>query len=141
MPTSMPRAAFTNLADAYTSPPKPLANYRLVRCVWIRKARPQVGTDMAVGPHFTPGWPDGRILTHPAHFVNTGVAKVKPNDTLKLRSGPGTRFRSVAGIPANATDLSAFDQDQVWDGDTWWCPVEWRGFRGYVGRSHLPTAH
>ena len=86
-------------------------------------------------------WPDGRILTHPAHFVNTGVVKVKPNDTLKLRSGPGTRIRSVAEIPANAADLSAFDQDQVWDGDTWWCPVEWRGFRGYVGRSHLPTAH
>jgi hypothetical protein len=28
--------------------------------------------------------------------------------------------------------------DQIWDGDTWWCPVEWRGLHGYVGRSHLP---
>jgi hypothetical protein len=25
---------------------------------------------------------------------------------------------------------------QIWDGDTWWCPVEWKGLRGYVGRSH-----
>jgi V8-like Glu-specific endopeptidase len=86
-------------------------------------------------------WPDGRILTHPEHFVNTGVVKVNPNDTLKLRSGPGTRFNVVAEIPANTSDILAFDQDQVWDGDTWWCPVRWRGFRGYVGRSHLPTAH
>ena len=28
-------------------------------------------------------WPDGRILTHPEHFVNTGAVSVKPNDTLK----------------------------------------------------------
>jgi hypothetical protein len=86
-------------------------------------------------------WPDARILTHPEHFVNTGVVKVQPNDTLKLRSGPGTRFNAVAEIPANAGDILAFDQDQVWDGDTWWCPVEWRGIRGYVGRNHLSTAH
>jgi hypothetical protein len=86
-------------------------------------------------------WPDGRILTHPEHSVNSAALKVKPNDTLKLRGGPGTRFNPVAQIPANATDISAFDQDQVWDGDTWWCPVEWQGFRGYVGRSHLSTTH
>jgi hypothetical protein len=86
-------------------------------------------------------WPDGRSLTHPEHFVNTDVVNVQPNDTLKLRAGPGTRFNAVAEIPGDATDILAFDQDQVWDGDTWWCPVEWRGFRGYVGRSHLPTAH
>jgi hypothetical protein len=86
-------------------------------------------------------WPDGRILTHPEHCVNTVAVKVKPNDTLKLRAGPGTRFNAVAEIPANANDILAFDQDQVWDGDTWWWPVEWRGFRGYIGRSYLWTAH
>jgi uncharacterized protein YraI len=77
------------------------------------------------------------MLTHPEHFVNTGVVNVKQNDTLKLRSGPGTRFRAVKEIPADATGISAFDQDQVWDGDTWWCPVEWKGFRGYVSRKLL----
>jgi hypothetical protein len=86
-------------------------------------------------------WPDGRILTHPDHCVNAVAVKVKSNDTLKLRGRPGTRFNAVAQIPANANDISAFDQDQVWDGDTWWWPVEWRGFRGYIGRSYLSTAH
>jgi hypothetical protein len=75
-----------------------------------------------------------------SHCVNAVAVKVKPNDTLKLRGGPGTRFNAVAEIPANANDISAFDQDQVWDSDTWWWPVEWRGFRGYIGRSYLSTA-
>ena len=86
-------------------------------------------------------WPDGRILTHPEHSINAAAIKVKPNDTLKLRGGPGTRFNAVAEIPINTSDILAFDQDQVWDGDTWWYPVEWRGFRGYVGGSYLSTAH
>jgi hypothetical protein len=34
-------------------------------------------------------WPDGRILTHPEHFVNTGVVNVSASDTLKLRSRTG----------------------------------------------------
>ena len=86
-------------------------------------------------------WPDGRILTHPEHFGNTGVVNVQQNDTLKLRSKPGTKSTLVTEIPSNATDITAFDQDQAWDGDSWWCPVEWHGFRGYVGRYYLPTEH
>ena len=83
-------------------------------------------------------WPDGRKLLHPDQFVRTRVVNVDANDTLKLRSGPGTSFRVVAEITADETNITAFNYDQVWDGDTWWCPVEWRGLRGYVGRSHLP---
>jgi S1-C subfamily serine protease len=83
-------------------------------------------------------WPDGRKLLHPDQFVRTRVVDVDANDTLKLRSGPGTSFRIVAEIPADETNITAFNYDQIWDGDTWWCPVEWRGLRGYVGRSHLP---
>jgi hypothetical protein len=86
-------------------------------------------------------WPDGKILAHPEHFINTGVVNVRQGDTLKLRAGPGTRFSVVAEIPSDSSDISAFDLDQVWDGDTYWCPVQWRGLRGYVGRSHLPGAH
>jgi hypothetical protein len=86
-------------------------------------------------------WPDGRILDHPDHFVKTYVFNVAENDTLSLRAGPGTRFEVVARIPPDAYGLSAYDQDQVWDGDTWWCPVEWNGFRGYVGSSYLPRAN
>jgi hypothetical protein len=81
------------------------------------------------------------MLIHPKHFVITGVVNVNPNDTLKLRSGPGTKSKSVTEIPFDGTDITAFDQDQVWDGDTWWCPVEWHGFRGYVSRHYLPNAH
>lgn len=83
-------------------------------------------------------WPDGRTLNHPDHFAETHVVNVTGNDTLKLRSGPGTRFKVVTEIPADSTGISAFDQDQVWDGDTWWCPVAWKGFRGYVSRGYLP---
>ncbi len=83
-------------------------------------------------------WPDGRKLLHPDQFVRTRIVNVDANDTLKLRSGPGTSFRVVAEIPADETNITAFNYDQIWDGDTWWCPVEWRGLRGYVGRSHLP---
>ena len=39
-------------------------------------------------PNPTPDstWPDGRILTHPEHFVSAVAIKVKPTDTLKLRN-------------------------------------------------------
>jgi hypothetical protein len=83
-------------------------------------------------------WPDGRILSHPEHFVQTGVVNVARNDKLELRSGPGTRFAPITKIPADATGVSAFDRDAVWDGDTWWYPVERQGFRGYVGGHYLP---
>jgi uncharacterized protein YraI len=76
---------------------------------------------------------------HAAPFTaKSYVVNVARDDTLKLRSGPGTRFNAITEIPADATDIFAFDKDGVWDGDTWWYPVEWRGSRGYVGGSYLP---
>jgi hypothetical protein len=95
-------------------------------------------TPHATGTISEANWPDGRKLLHPDRFVKTRVVNVAANDTLKLRSGPGTSFKILAEIPANETNITAFNYDQVWDGDTYWCPVEWRGLRGYVGRSHLP---
>jgi len=83
-------------------------------------------------------WPDGRVIAHPESAVETYVVNVAQGDTLKLRIGLGTRFNTVAEIPADAHDILAFDDDQVWDGDTYWVPVEWHGVRGYVGRSYLP---
>ncbi len=74
----------------------------------------------------------------PDQFVRTRVVNVAANDTLKLRSGSGTSVGIVAEIPAGVTNITSFNYDQIWDGDTRWCPVEWRGLRGYVGRSHLP---
>jgi uncharacterized protein YraI len=98
----------------------------------IRSSRPE-GQDETQEAQ----WPDGTRLTHPERFVTASVVNVAPGDTLKLRAGPGTRFVVLTDIPANATDLTAFDQDLVWDGDTWWCPVDWEGYRGYVARAHL----
>jgi hypothetical protein len=70
------------------------------------------------------------------------VVKVGQNDTLLLRSGPGTRFSVIAEIPADANDISAFEKDAVKDGDTSWTPVEWHGLRGYVGSEYLlPVPH
>jgi hypothetical protein len=89
--------------------------------------------------HIIVKWPDGRTLIHPEHSIRAYVIKVKSGDTLKLRSGPGTRFEAVIEIPRDRTDLIEFDQDPVWDGDTWWYPIEWQGFRGYVGRSYLSS--
>jgi hypothetical protein len=83
-------------------------------------------------------WPDGRIVTHPEAFVQTYVVNVARDDTLKLRRGPGTRFSAVTEIPGDAAEIFAFDKDAVWDRDTWWYPIEWHGFRGYVGGRYLP---
>ena len=99
---------------------------------------PSVATSIQTPTAIGAKWPDGRKLLHPDQFVRTRVVNVDANDTLKLRSGPGTSFRIVAEIPADETNITAFNYDQIWDGDSWWCPVEWRGLRGYVGRSHLP---
>jgi hypothetical protein len=93
-------------------------------------------------PHYNnTKWPDGRMLIHPEHFVKAYVINVAPDDKLELRSGPGTKYAPVTEIPADGTGITAFDQDQVWDGDTWWCPVEWHGLRGYVSGRHLPITH
>src|SRR5258708_2269639 len=83
-------------------------------------------------------WPDGRKLLHPDQFVRTRVVNLAANDTLKLRSGPGTSFRVLAEIPADETNITAFNYDQIWDGDTYRCPAKSRGFRAYSGRIRLP---
>jgi Trypsin-like peptidase domain len=82
-------------------------------------------------------WPDDRMLINPEDFVQTYVINVNRNDTITLRGGPGTSFPSVAGIPPDDTHIIAFDQDKIWDGDTWWYPVVWHGLLGYVGGSHI----
>ena len=72
------------------------------------------------------------MLIHPEHFVKARVINVAPGDKLELRSGLGTTFNRITEIPPNGTDITIFDQDGNFDGHTWWFPVEWHGFRGYV---------
>jgi hypothetical protein len=77
---------------------------------------------------FNATWPDGRILRHPELFIKTGTRNINGSDTLMLRSGPGIRFPIIGQIPSDATDILAFNRDQVLDRETLWCPVEWRDF-------------
>jgi Trypsin-like peptidase domain len=86
-------------------------------------------------------WPDDRLLIHPEHFIKAHVINVSADDTLALRSGPGTSFEPITEIPADGTDVLVFDRDNMWDGDSWWYPVVWHGFRGYVGRHYLSADH
>jgi hypothetical protein len=120
--------------DTSTSPPVPAPTATLApRVLAVATPTPHIA-----GTAVEAKWPDGRKLLHPGQFVRTRVVNVEANDTLKLRSGPGTSFKVLAEIPADETDITAFNYDQVWDGDSYRCPVEWKGLRGYVGRSYLP---
>jgi hypothetical protein len=83
-------------------------------------------------------WPDGKSLAHPERFIKTHIINLGKNSTLKLRGGPGITYKVLAQIPSDATQVFAFDQDQVWDGNSWWCPIEWKGIRGYISRTYLP---
>lgn len=129
---SIPRSAVV-MPDPSVSAPTPAQPP-------VVAATPSPSASASTQPPIASGakWPDGRNLLHPDQFVRTRVVNVALNDTLKLRSGPGTSFSIVAEIPANETNINAFSQDQIWDGDSWWCPVEWNGLRGYVSRSYLP---
>jgi hypothetical protein len=86
-------------------------------------------------------WPDGRLLVHPRNVVQSRVIGVPRGESLEMRGGPGTVFIAVAEIPFDAADISQFIKDGVRDGDTWWYPVEWHGFRGYVGGGYLQRNH
>jgi hypothetical protein len=82
-------------------------------------------------------WPDGRMLIHPEHFVKAPVINVAPDDKLELRRAPRETSPAVAEIPFDSTDITAFDMDPRLDGDTWWFPVEWHGYRGYVAGKYI----
>ncbi|KPQ09906.1 MAG: Bacterial SH3 domain [Rhodobacteraceae bacterium HLUCCA09] len=65
------------------------------------------------------------------------VTGVGGDDMLKLRSGPGTGFRIVAGLPEGAVVVNR-GCSRV--GGTPWCEVELaesRGLRGYVSGHYL----
>ena len=115
----------------------PVRNLQLVSAPTSTPSPTPVPAPTAAQASVSATWPDGRILGHRDHSVSTYVVNVKTGDTLKLRSGPGTMSSILAEIPAGGTGISAFDQDRIWDGDTWWYPIEWNGFRGYVGRRFL----
>lgn len=65
------------------------------------------------------------------------VAGVEADDMLKMRSGPGTGYRVIVGLP-NGTVLRVKDCEQ--SGSTRWCSVSLaraRGLKGYVSWAYL----
>lgn len=65
------------------------------------------------------------------------VAGVDEGDMLKLRAGPGTGFRIIAGLP-NGSILRVYDCERT--GGTRWCKAaldEGRGQQGYVSYAYL----
>ena len=52
---------------------------------------------------------------------------------LNIRQGPGPNFGIVAGIPANATDVSVGRCRRMeGGGSTPWCEVRWRAYSGWA---------
>lgn len=65
------------------------------------------------------------------------VTGVEDDDMLKLRSGPGTDFRVIVGLP-NGTIVRLYDCEQI--GPNEWCKVslkETRALKGYVSWHYL----
>jgi len=60
------------------------------------------------------------------------VMGVRPGDTLRIRSGPGVEHREVGGIPPSACGVSVGGPCR---GS--WCPVTYRGVRGWSNASFL----
>lgn len=76
----------------------------------------------------------------PAPPATTGAARdeshcvmgVRPGDTLRIRSGPSSEHREVGGIPPDACGVTVGGPCQ---GS--WCPVTYRGVRGWSNASYL----
>ena len=47
----------------------------------------------------------------------------------------GSRYRQIVEPPCRV--FYRYDGERVWILHTWWYPVVWRGFRGYVGRKFM----
>ncbi len=60
------------------------------------------------------------------------VMGVRPGDTLRIRSGPGVEHREVGGIPPDACGVTV---GAPCSGS--WCPVTYRGIRGWSNASFL----
>lgn len=59
------------------------------------------------------------------------IVKVKPSDTLNLRSEAGVKSDVIAKIPANGDSISLLGA-RVTIGKTIWVNVNWRGKKGWV---------
>lgn len=60
------------------------------------------------------------------------VINVAPDDVLHIRSGPGAALASIGSIPPNGHDVRI-----VGSCSGQWCPIDYRGTRGWVNRLYL----
>lgn len=60
------------------------------------------------------------------------VMGVRPGDTLRIRNGPSAEHREVGGIPPNACGVMISGPCRGA-----WCPVTYRGVRGWSNASYL----
>lgn len=77
------------------------------------------------------------LAPQPAQAETVIVSGLDDGEMLKLRSGPGTGYRVIVGLP-NGAVLRNHGCDRV--GGTPWCKVtlkEARGLKGYVSGHYL----
>ncbi len=68
----------------------------------------------------------------PTDRDNHCVMGVRPGDTLRIRSGPSAEHRELGGIPPDACDVAVGSPCQGA-----WCPVTYRGLKGWSNASYL----
>jgi uncharacterized protein YgiM (DUF1202 family) len=86
------------------------------------------------------GWVASRYLV-PA-YASYKVAKryrvinVKRNDTLNMRFGPGSQYKKIGEIPANAKDLT-LEQCKLSTKGGRWCKVKYKANSGWVSALYI----
>jgi uncharacterized protein YraI len=89
------------------------------------------------GPYLPPVDLPGRAAAPPqdrARDRDSGhcVMGVRPGDTLRIRSGPSAEDREIGGIPPDACGVTVGSPCRGA-----WCPVTYRGVRGWSNASYL----
>ncbi|MEO8651183.1 MAG: SH3 domain-containing protein [Hyphomicrobiaceae bacterium] len=115
--------------QAAPSPPPP----REEEPVLPREEEPRSPPRAEREPYLPPVDLPGRAAA-PQHEREGGhcVMGVRPGDTLRIRSRPEADSRELGGIPPNACDVAVGSPCR---GS--WCPVTYRGIRGWSNASYL----
>jgi uncharacterized protein YraI len=92
------------------------------------RAEPPPQRQAGPSPRPTPPATTGAAPGRDSHCV----MGVRPGDTLRIRTGPGVRHREVGGIPPEACGVIV---EGPCTGS--WCPVSYRGIRGWSNASFL----
>ena len=64
------------------------------------------------------------------------VVKVKNNDTLTVRDGPGVKYNKITQIPSNGTYIEVVGYETK-VGKFLWLPIEYEGIKGWVNSYYI----